>query len=742
MAEKELTIMDIQRCYDVLDIPVGSSLDEVKEAYKNKVAICHPDLFQDDKNRQKQSEDKTEEVDIAFKNLCELISKQEDSGATSNETSPAGGYQDDYSAYLEELDGCCPGEDIEEGNESEHYVLTQEEIEERERSEAIGVNHLDYFTQAELDDDRLDVEINEKEKDGLNNEEQPTTSNTSYGNNNYAKTEDEYLDRMSGGPQEDVNNLLHDTTKDKIDTSNDKRNHVELFTTAIRDIDKNLSKMEQFVGISNALDIIIDANQPMVQICFDNLKEEFGLIVRDIEAFRKELTAKKKEAARNRKIQEGNELIDQCNIKPKELTEQEKAAAIKWLKDPKLLDNIVSDIAKAGEIINEETNSMMLYLASVSRKLEKPLSLVIFGQSSSGKSYLANAIEQFIPPEDKFTLSSSSARAFEYLGEQLMHKCILIQEWEGIESILPTIRTLQSEGKLSRMSTVENPDDKSRIAIAKSFKCPCSVVVTTTKENIHDENSTRIFELYADESIQQTKKVVRATIDKENINHGIDKSLKEEVIELHRDAQRCLENIKVSVPYTDHLTFSSNATRNRRDSDRFMQLIKTIAFLRQKQKDVKVKGDTKYIEADLYDYEWAYRIGIGIIKNTINSISNRAKEVLTTCIALSEKLGKGVPFTVKQIQEEAPNLGFDFGNRTDLYKQLKDLTEKEYLDYDQAKKNGVKYYRVAFNPVRNTAGQIINIDNPDIKEITTPDELKEKIAYKQEETPVDTPLMI
>ena len=162
-----------------------------------------------------------------------------------------------------------------------------------------------------------------------------------------------------------------------------------------------------------------------------------------------------------------------------------------------------------------------------------------------------------------------------------------------------------------------------------------------------------------------------------------------------------------------------------------MQLIKTVAFLRQKQKNVKIKGDTKYIEADVYDYEWAYFLGVNIIKNTLNAISDRAKKVLVTCCALSEKLGQGVTFTVKQIQEEAPNLGYDFGNRNDLNKQLKDLTEKEYLDFDQPKKKGIKYYRVTFNPVKNTTGEIVNIDNPDIREITTPDELKVKIDQQQ-----------
>jgi len=328
-------------------------------------------------------------------------------------------------------------------------------------------------------------------------------------------------------------------------------------------------------------------------------------------------------------------------------------------------------------------------------------------------------------------LSSSSARAFEYLGDWLKHKFVLVQEWEGLEGILPTIRTLQSEGKLSRLVTIQNPDDKTYKSVAKSFECPCSVVVTTTKEGIHNENSTRIFELYADDTVPQTQNVVRQTILKASIKHRNSENNKIKIFKLHHNIQRILEPIEVDIPFAHLLSFPTRSTRNRRDCERFMQLIKTVAYLRQKQKEIKYDNDVKYIEADLYDYEIAYIYGLPVISATLDQISERSKNVLRVCCSLMDDLkqkGQQIEFTVNQIQEKAPSLGFDLDNRPDLYKQLNALVEYEYLDFNQPKPKGKKYYTVIFNYVRDQGGNIINIETPETKDITTPDFLKNKLA--------------
>jgi DNA replication protein DnaC len=277
---------------------------------------------------------------------------------------------------------------------------------------------------------------------------------------------------------------------------------IEKFQNQIRSINNDLTDLELASKIREALSLLVDERSSDIEACMKIIKDEFKLNMRAIEAFKRDFRQIQEEA----KLHKEMAYFQHLNQVPKEPNEEEKKAALAFLQHPDLIKNISRDLAVAGDIVGEETNKMILYLAAISRKLKKPISLVIFGKSSSGKSYLANAIAKFIPPEAQLLLSSASPRAFEQYAESLKHKFILVQEWEGAKQMLPTIRTLQSEGKLYRLVAKRGGNDIE--PITKPIECPCTVVITTTKEGIHNENSTRIFELYADEGLTQTEAVV------------------------------------------------------------------------------------------------------------------------------------------------------------------------------------------------------------------------------------------
>ena len=54
------------------------------------------------------------------------------------------------------------------------------------------------------------------------------------------------------------------------------------------------------------------------------------------------------------------------------------------LRDPHLLDRIVGDFDKLG-VVGEKTNLTIGYLATISRKLDRPLACVIQSSSAAGK---------------------------------------------------------------------------------------------------------------------------------------------------------------------------------------------------------------------------------------------------------------------------------------------------------------------------------------------------------------------
>ena len=78
------------------------------------------------------------------------------------------------------------------------------------------------------------------------------------------------------------------------------------------------------------------------------------------------------------------------------MTEAEREQALELLRDPKLLDRILADFDTCG-LVGERTNKLIGYLAAVSRKLDRPLAVVVQSSSAAGKSSLMDAVLAFMP---------------------------------------------------------------------------------------------------------------------------------------------------------------------------------------------------------------------------------------------------------------------------------------------------------------------------------------------------------
>ena len=85
--------------------------------------------------------------------------------------------------------------------------------------------------------------------------------------------------------------------------------------------------------------------------------------------------------------------------------------------DERLLDRILDDFDTCG-IVGERTGKLLGYLAATSRLLDKPLGLIIQSSSAAGKSSLAEAILNFMPPEQCFTCSAMTSQSLYYLGNE------------------------------------------------------------------------------------------------------------------------------------------------------------------------------------------------------------------------------------------------------------------------------------------------------------------------------------
>ena len=87
------------------------------------------------------------------------------------------------------------------------------------------------------------------------------------------------------------------------------------------------------------------------------------------------------------------------------LDEAEKAKALEWLRLPDLVDRILGDFGKLS-IVGEDTNMLTGYLAAVSRKLDRPLAVIIQSSSAVGKSSLMEAVLALIPEGERVQYSA------------------------------------------------------------------------------------------------------------------------------------------------------------------------------------------------------------------------------------------------------------------------------------------------------------------------------------------------
>jgi len=348
----------------------------------------------------------------------------------------------------------------------------------------------------------------------------------------------------------------------------------------------------------------------------------------------------------------------QALLKPKVvLTEQQRADALALLRDPNLLTRIVDDFA-AGGVVGEETNKLVAYLGATSRKLQKPLAVLVRSSSSAGKSSLMDAVLAFIPDEEKLVFSAMTGQALYYLEGDMKHKVLAIAEDEGSESAAQPLKLLQSDGKLKRLAPGKDPTGARIVTQTYEVEGPVALLSTTTAIEVDDELLNRCIELTVDESREQTRRIHEAqrnleTLEgKQRFHHQ-----RAVVVELHQNAQRLLACVDVINPFAKELTFTDQKIRSRRDHAKLLALIRVIALLHQHQRVTKFYDDGKpYIEATRDDVAVAQRLADEVL-SSLDELPPKTRELFVKIEAMAAAKQKergnddDVRFTMKDVCE-------------------------------------------------------------------------------------------
>ena len=311
------------------------------------------------------------------------------------------------------------------------------------------------------------------------------------------------------------------------------------------------------------------------------------------------------------------------------MTSEEREEALTWLKTPDLIGRLSEAFHLAG-IIGEETNTLIAYLAGVSRKLERPLAIIIQSASAAGKTTLMDAVLSFFPEEERVKYSAMTGQSLYYLGEtNLKHKILAVVEEAGAEKASYALKLLQSEGELTIASTGKDPATGKMVTQEYHVEGPVMIFLTTTAIDLDEELQNRCLTLAVDESAEQTQRIHRMQRERRTLAGLIAREQRKDVLKKLRNAQRLLQPLAILNPFAPALTFASARTRNRRDHEKYLTLIDAIALLHQHQRETKdLPGGQRYIEVTLDDIALANQLAPEVLGRSLDELPPQTRRLL------------------------------------------------------------------------------------------------------------------
>jgi hypothetical protein len=314
------------------------------------------------------------------------------------------------------------------------------------------------------------------------------------------------------------------------------------------------------------------------------------------------------------------------------LSPEEREEALAWLQEPKLIERLREAFHKAG-IIGEETNTLVAYLAGVSRKLERPLAIIIQSASAAGKTTLMDAVLSFFPAEERVKYSAMTGQSLYYLGEtNLKHKILAVVEEAGAEKASYALKLLQSEGELTIASTGKDPTTGKMVTQEYHVEGPVMIFLTTTAIDLDEELQNRCLTLAVDESAEQTERIHRMQRERRTLAGLIAREERKDLLRKLCNAQRLLAPVDVLNPYAPDLTFAKERTRHRRDNEKYLTLIDAITLLHQHQRE-RIKHPVngrmvEVLETTLDDIALANQLAPEVLGRSLDELPPQTRRLL------------------------------------------------------------------------------------------------------------------
>ena len=214
----------------------------------------------------------------------------------------------------------------------------------------------------------------------------------------------------------------------------------------------------------------------------------------------------------------------------------------------------------------------------------------------------------------------------------MKHKILAIVEEEGAEKASYALKLLQSEGELTIASTGKDPNTGRMETQEYHVEGPVMIFLTTTTIDIDDELLNRCLVLSVDESTEQTARIHERQRKARTLEGLLEREARKDILALWRDAQRLIRPLGVVNPFAGALTFTSERTRTRRDHEKYLTLIDSIALLHQHQRTIttrEVNGRTvEFIEVTISDIETANALAPELLGRSLDELPPQTRRLL------------------------------------------------------------------------------------------------------------------
>jgi hypothetical protein len=358
-----------------------------------------------------------------------------------------------------------------------------------------------------------------------------------------------------------------------------------------------------------------------------------------------------------------------------------------WLSRPDLVDAILGAVRQVHA--GDDDNALALLLAWASLRFDDPVSVLIQGPPSTGKSHLIETLRSLWPPESYVFRSSLSPRALAYTDENLAHRAVILAEAVSLVTSDESgylVRTLLSEGRIVHESVEKTASGLKAVKLEREG--PTALFATTTRLKLEEQLVSRVWLLESKSDATYLSTALDAIAFGETRVPNAD-AIRQALSWLYWHGN---SRVRIPEPLLKALRglFAGKDPVELRVFKRLLASIRASAFLHQMQRPVDADG---YVLATEQDYRIARRALAASFETATGDLTPRQREVW----GVVHRLGAA---TLGEIAKETGM------RKPNARRMLKTLRDKGYITQDPATGN----YRTVESP----DGGIILPENLDV----------------------------